>query len=46
MGLITDADFDLINRLGMTESELHDLATEINANTAAILENNKQIVDN
>jgi hypothetical protein len=31
----------LISSLDMTDNELHSLAVEINANTAAILQNNK-----
>ena len=35
----------LIDSLGMTDSELQNLCAQVSANTAAILQNNKQLID-
>lgn len=45
MGALTDSEKSLINSLGLTDTELANLCSEVSANTAAILQNNKQIVD-
>ena len=46
MNLLSDSEYDLINSLGLTQEELSDLTSQMNANTKAILENNKQIIAN
>jgi hypothetical protein len=45
MASLDDADKALIESLGVTDSELGALCSELSANTAAILQNNKQIID-
>ena len=45
MGALTDSEKSLIDSLGLTDTELANLCSEVSANTAAILQNNKQIVD-
>ena len=44
MNSLSVADTALINSMGMTKEELAKLCQETSANTAAILENNKQII--
>ena len=45
MDSLTASEKSLINSLQLTDSELANLCSEVSANTAAIIENNKQIVD-
>lgn len=45
MASLGEEEQELINSLGMTDSELQNLCAQVSANTAAILQNNKQLID-
>ena len=45
MASLGESERSLIESLGVTDSELDKLCSEVSANTAAILQNNKEIVD-
>lgn len=42
---LTDSEKALIDSLEMTDTELADLCAEVSANTSAILQNNKELID-
>ena len=45
MDSLSESEKSLIDSLGLTDSELANLCSEVSANTAAVLQNNKQLID-
>lgn len=45
MDSLSESEKSLIDSLGMTDDELTTLCSEVSANTAAVLQNNKQLID-
>lgn len=45
MDSLSESEKSLIDSLGMTDDELATLCSEVSANTAAVLQNNKQLID-
>lgn len=42
---LSETEKSLIDSLGLTDNELANLCSEVSANTAAVLQNNKQLID-
>ena len=45
MDSLSESEKSLIDSLGLTDNELANLCSEVSANTAAVLQNNKQLID-
>lgn len=45
MDSLSETEKSLIDSLGLTDNELANLCSEVSANTAAVLQNNKQLID-